>query len=229
MTSDALIEKFIYSCSHDLRGPVTSIQGLVRLANEYPQSVDIHDCIRMIGECSGKLELLIQGLQQFMEIEAMQIQPEEVQVMDVIDSAIAMFSKQIQEYRVAVVRKDRPMIWKTNFYLASEIITKLISNSIAFRDTGKVASNITIDLTRERNSLFLEIRDNGLGIPADLQSRLFSPFFRAHAISSGPGLGLFLVKRMVKKLAGDVIIKSAEQVGTTVIIKLPLVSGRYSI
>jgi signal transduction histidine kinase len=228
MSSEALIEKFIYSCSHDLRGPVTTIQGLVKLAEEHPQLIDLRDCIRMIGECSGKLDNLIHGLQEFMQIEVMNVEPVDVQMQEVIGEAIGNFDDQIEGRKILIERNNDPVVWRTDPYCVKEILKKVLSNCITFRDPRKDTNTIAIAMEHRSGNLFLKIRDNGLGIPENQQSRLFNVFFRAHEISKGPGLGLFLVKRMMKKLGGAVAVVSVEGVGTTVIIRLPLLNGQHS-
>jgi len=221
MTHDTLVQKFIYSCSHDLRGPVSSIQGLVKLVEEHPQAMEAKDCIRMIGECSNKLDDLIHGLQQFMQIEAMSVKPCDVPIHNAIDSVIEEFCDEIETHKIEIQRNIPPLTWRTDFYCITEVLKKLISNCISFRDKSKRKSHIAIDAMRKHSNLFLRIRDNGVGIPANLQSRVFDVFFRAHESSTGNGIGLFLVKRIVMKLTGQVMVRSEEGIGTTVLVRLP--------
>ena len=62
---DKLIEKFIDSCSHDLRAPVSSIQGLLRIAEHYPHHKEIHKCLQMIEACTFKMESLILSMEEY--------------------------------------------------------------------------------------------------------------------------------------------------------------------
>lgn len=81
---------------------------------------------------------------------------------------------------------------------------------------------IKISVTQARNRVRIEVSDNGDGIPPEFLPRVFDMFYRAHKKARGPGLGLYIVKHIVEKLNGTVGISSQKDVGTTVIIEMPL-------
>lgn len=102
------------------------------------------------------------------------------------------------------------------------IMANLLSNAIKYHDLRKAQPFIRISASICNTIMKLEIEDNGQGIPGELQDRLFEMFYRAHEISTGSGLGLFLVKKMVTKLNGEIVIESKHKQGTTVKITVPL-------
>jgi len=69
MTSPALIKRLMYMCSHELRGPICTIRGLVKLVEDHPQAVDIYECLQKIDECNRKMDRIIHSLQEFIAIE----------------------------------------------------------------------------------------------------------------------------------------------------------------
>jgi signal transduction histidine kinase len=98
----------------------------------------------------------------------------------------------------------------------------LIENSIKYIDIEKNQQIVDISVKRDRNNIIIKLADNGLGIPAEHQERIFEMFFRASNNAEGTGLGLFILKRAVERLKGDVSLTSELSKGTTFIISLPL-------
>jgi light-regulated signal transduction histidine kinase (bacteriophytochrome) len=70
MTSPALTERFMHLCSHELRGPVCTISGLVKLIEDHPQTIDIQDCLKKIDECTRHMEQVIHAVQEFIMVES---------------------------------------------------------------------------------------------------------------------------------------------------------------
>jgi signal transduction histidine kinase len=99
------------------------------------------------------------------------------------------------------------------------VVTNLLTNAIKF-GLGKP---IEIRLNRGQESVTLIVRDNGIGIPEDKQEQVFQPFERAVSARhyGGLGLGLHIVRTIVSGLGGNVQLKSAPGVGTTVVVTLP--------
>ncbi|MFK8163105.1 MAG: ATP-binding protein [Lewinella sp.] len=89
----------------------------------------------------------------------------------------------------------------------NQVWTNLISNALeALPDDGN--GKITIRSYQQRNNLCLEFEDNGTGIPKDIQSRVFDPFFTTKGIGEGTGMGLDIVKRVLKRHGGDISVES---------------------
>jgi signal transduction histidine kinase len=216
-----LVEKFIYSCSHDLRGPVATIQGLVRLADEHPQDVDPGHCIKMIGECNQKLDLLITSLQEYMINEAHQVQLESINANEIVEDTIHEFSDQLINESIVVEAVTLDGNCVTDRYVFSRMLRHLISNAITFSDPSKAVKKVKVGLQNIQRSLTLEVSDNGLGIPEKAQSKIFEIFYRAHKSSTGSGIGLFLVKGLAEKLRATIRLSSIEGRGTSLMIRLP--------
>jgi signal transduction histidine kinase len=218
----SLVEKFIYSCSHDLRGPVATIQGLVRLAEEYPEQVDSQTCIKMIGECSKKLDCLIHSLQEYMEIERLNVRAEDVEILQIVDEVKEEFSPELATEGILVKSNVNGTRCRTQPHHLREVLKKVIANSIHFRDRNKEA-RISIAANSDRQGVLLCVKDNGIGIPPDSQPKVFDLFYKAHDISKGSGMGLFLARKHMNKLKGSIRLHSLEGVGTSMVIRLPSV------
>ncbi len=219
--SKNLIEKFIYSCSHDLRGPVATIQGLVKLAEDHPDQIESNDCMRMIGECSDKLDHLIRSLQQYLANEAHCMAPEIVDPSQLVDEMVSFYEPELLARAITMECLVENGLSSVERFCVSQILKHLIGNAIAFSDPEKLEKRIYVRIRDAPGAFCLVVADNGLGIPKGSRSKVFDIFYRAHNTQVGVGLGLFLVKHLVTKLGGTIQVRSKVKEGTTMTIKLP--------
>jgi signal transduction histidine kinase len=104
--------------------------------------------------------------------------------------------------------------------LLRSILQNILDNSAKYRSTAR-ASRISINIVETITGVQIMISDNGIGIPEQLQEKVFHMFYRATSASSGTGLGLYIVKNSIEKLSGSVELKSIEGEGTFISIMLP--------
>src|SRR5690349_23419297 len=95
------------------------------------------------------------------------------------------------------------------------ILLNIVSNAIKYYDPGKERSFVRMHVRRGSEQAIIEIEDNGIGIPQELQQRVFDMFYRATESSEGSGLGLFIVKETIEKLGGTIELSSVPGAGTT--------------
>ena len=101
------------------------------------------------------------------------------------------------------------------------ILTNLVSNALKFSDLSKKHPKIEIDIHENDGNIHIKVRDNGLGIQVDRLAKVFDMFYRAHKISDGSGIGLYIVSETVKKLKGEINIKSEINNFTEINVSLP--------
>jgi signal transduction histidine kinase len=105
----------------------------------------------------------------------------------------------------------------------SLIIENLVENAIIFRKKDSLETHqITIEVFEKENSIHLIVKDNGVGINAELHDQIYDMFFRGSDQSQGTGLGLYLVKMAVDKLNGSISIESEPDEFTEFTIQLPV-------
>ncbi|NJL12583.1 MAG: ATP-binding protein [Microscillaceae bacterium] len=101
------------------------------------------------------------------------------------------------------------------------ILNNLLGNAIRYADFSKASPFVEIRAYKAPGGIVIEVRDNGLGIAPEHQSRIFEMFYRAHEKAQGSGLGLHLVKQSVEKLGGQIKVNSQVGEGTTFQLFLP--------
>jgi signal transduction histidine kinase len=203
------LRQFSYTVSHNLRGPVASLGGLIELIdskNMSSESVEIHNHIRTSIQ---KLETVIKDLNQIIDIrnEIFHIRkkvnlPSEVR--DILDG----LKKEIDQHGIIV----RTHFSSADIYsvkpMVHSILYNLISNAIKYRAPDR-RSEIVVSARIENDFIVLEVRDNGLGIDLkNHQHNLFKLYKRFHFHTAGKGLGLYLVKLQAEALGGKVEVES---------------------
>lgn len=103
------------------------------------------------------------------------------------------------------------------------VIDELVENSINFsnKSLSEKWIEITTEFSQDVNGLLLTVKDNGIGIEVDLINEVTDPFFRGTALSTGNGLGLYIVKKVCELINGKIVITSDGKNGTTVSITIP--------
>jgi signal transduction histidine kinase len=220
------LDRFIYSVSHDLRAPVTSIQGLInvlRLEEFNPQGLTTF--LDMMEKTVKKLDHFIRSIVDYshnVRHESVDIQT--INFDTLLPYVINRFHYLEGFNRVAVTtRVDATVPFATDYSRMVSILLNVIMNGFIFYDANK-ASYLNIAVTTAPGHALLEFEDNGIGIGEEHHDKVFQMFYRASALSHGSGLGLYLVKEAVEKLGGAISLQSQKGVGTRLRIELPNLS-----
>ena len=128
-----------------------------------------------------------------------------------------------------VVDENTPTLIHSDELKIRQILTNIISNGIKYTMHGKVSCNIKIN---ELNNLYIKISDTGLGIPEEMQTNIFKKYFTKNhesKISNGIGLGLYITKRLVHQMQGNINFTSKQNYGTTFSIEIPIPKPKMKI
>jgi signal transduction histidine kinase len=217
-----VIEKFIYSCSHDLRAPVSSIQGLLRIAEYYPNHEETHKCLEMIEACTQKMDKMIRSLEEYMINSQHEIQKEEVNGQELVEQIVGNYEEQLSSKGITVLKEiNITMPWMTDRHSTYQIIKHLLANAINFSDSEKKEKKILIRISATRYDSLIEVIDNGLGIPDSDQEKIFDVFYRASAQSEGLGMGLFLVNHLSQRIRANLSFNSIPKMGSCFRVNIP--------
>lgn len=216
MEANQLVNHFIKSCSHDLRAPITSIKGLVNLADYYAPNEETKECLKKIQDCTNTMDTLLHSLQEFMEINAHEVELREENCELLLENVLSGFQPVLQQNEIELTKKvEVPADWTTDGFVFSGVLSHLVSNAITFQDPDKQEKHLDIRIVSNRAETVLEVKDNGLGISKSIQPQIFHPFFKAHAESKGIGMGLFQVSNLAKKVKARLSVFSREGIGSS--------------
>jgi signal transduction histidine kinase len=216
------LDHFVYSASHDLKAPLSSILGLINIAK---YEVKDENALGYFGRIENRVERLTLFIKEVIEISRntrTEIKTEAVHLEHLIDEVIENnnyivgmeninFEKQI--------KLDSPIL--TDKARMEVILNNLISNAIKYSDSKK-KSKIEIIADKTKVEYRITIKDNGIGIPDEQQEKVFDMFYRGVQGKEGSGLGLYIVKNMLVKLKGEFDLYSKEGEGTKIELKFPI-------
>ncbi len=219
------LDKFVYSASHELRAPLTSVLGLITIAKlDEPGEAQLQ-YLTMMEQSINRLDKFINEIVHYSRNSRLDLKPEPVDIK-------AMLTEILEDlyYMEGVSQiKILPEITGTSTLFTDRsrlrvVLNNLISNAIKYHTLAQEHPyvHIKINITAEK-ALFM-VEDNGRGIDAIHVEKVFDMFFRAASDSKGSGLGLYIVKEIVTKLGGTITVRSELKKGSTFTVEIPNLS-----
>lgn len=216
------LEKFVYSASHDLRAPLVSVLGVLKLARM--ENIDGKS-----GEYFGMIERTINQLDGFVQnIISYYQNLKKGEILTSIESSslVDEIFQHFTFYEGADNVKFRKNIAQDGDLLLDEmrlkmILNNLISNAVKYRDQSKNESLVEVNVSANEQEFVLTVVDNGLGIKREDQIKVFDMFYRSSEQSLGSGIGLFIVKEAVEKMGGKLSVTSEIGEGAKFEVMLP--------
>ncbi len=215
------LDRFVYSTSHDLRAPLSSIRGLILLTERESDPSEMKQYIAMMKTRVNNLDKFITDISDYSRNSRTEI----VKISTPVKKVIRDVLENLRYYpgsdsvKIELNVPDELLI-VTDPMRLQMVLGNLISNAFKYYDPDKEDCYIKISVTCEDALLNLIIEDNGIGISPELVPRIFDMFFQAHEKSTGSGLGLYIVKETVQKLGGTIAVESAVNIGTKFTVKL---------
>ena len=219
---NAELDRFVYSASHDLRAPLSSLLGLVNVTVLENTNPKINKYLDLMKSSVNKLDELIRDIIHFSRNARLDISPELVHFENLAWETINNLKYLPSGSAVDTQVKVEPYV---NFYSDPKrlriLFNNLISNAFRYHDHSKAAPYIKVNISFDRNLAIIKISDNGKGIHPDHVENIFEMFYRATEDSQGSGLGLYIVKETVEKLRGSIRVHSTPREGTTFTVEVP--------
>jgi signal transduction histidine kinase len=226
------LDSFIYSISHSLRGPLSTVSGLLNLAEIEggANNNNVKELHQMMETCIKRLDTTLGQMVDQSKNARLDIDADAIDINAIIDRSIKNVSYMpgSENTEVTVINTSKVSFY-SDVYRLEVIFNSLLSNAIKYRDFTKEKSVILIQYVCTPETAAISFKDNGLGIPEKFLPKVFNMFYRASERSDGAGLGLYIVKEFVEKLKGTVSISSVENESTTVTIVLPNIKKDYSV
>jgi PAS domain S-box-containing protein len=218
------LDRFVYSASHDLRAPLKSMLGLIHITKEdvEPENTALHDRLSMLNRSVEKLDSFIEEILQYSRNARMDIENE------IIDfEKLTQDIKESYKFMDGIDGVKLQIDIKSNVKLVSDyrrlrgVLSNICSNAIKYRDVSKEAPYVNVLISCNKNKANFIIEDNGIGIADKDKEKIFEMFYRATTLSTGSGLGLYIVKETLEKLGGKIFMESELKKGTKFSIEVP--------
>ncbi len=225
------IEEFAYRTSHDLRSPLKSISALSECVVADIQDGESSQAVKgaeQIRQLSCKLIQLTEDILALTKVDAESVEFREFDFEECEQTVRDKFQADLEETQTRVefqLFHSSPLLIQGARLI--HVIDNLISNAIKYRDVTRdsrvwVRTFSRPGMSGEAGSFFLQVEDNGMGIPSEKQAEAFEMFRRFHSSQiPGSGLGLYIVKKQVAKLEGQITFQSSAD-GTVFTLELPI-------
>jgi signal transduction histidine kinase len=224
------LDTFVYSASHDLRAPISNLEGLLlALRQELPVEAWQAELVpRLLELMDGAIARFQQTLGYLTDVTQLQSEApdqvtELVELSALVEAVRLDIMPELSAARatLTVDLAECPRLWSSPRLLRS-ILYNFLSNAIKYRSPDRLPLIHVRCRRAAPGYLALEVQDNGLGLTEEQQGALFQLFKRLHTHVSGSGVGLYMVKKMVDNADGALTVQSQPGVGSTFTVTLPL-------
>ena len=220
--AQAELDQFVYSTSHNLRGPLASILGVINLLKKTNTRKERSTMLEFIEKSIGKLDETIHEITDYARNNRLAVHSEPIDFTSMIQDTVERLQYLPAACKVDIQYNIREGIdFYSDAYRLQVIFNNLISNAIKYYDPEQPRSYLNIIITSSGNNAVIAIEDNGIGILTEHQDRIFDMFHRATELSTGSGLGLYIVKEIINKLKGSIKVTSACGESTTFTLTIP--------
>lgn len=228
---DALKSEFVSMVSHELRAPLTNINGSIELllSGDAPCYDRSHrELLQIVSEQSARLTRLVQGILNVSRIEAGQLtlQPQAFNIIALIEKVIGVWeSRGVTHPFEHPQAQNLPSVWADRDR-TEEVLFNLIDNATKYSPEG---TPIRLEAESDGKFVTVAVMDRGVGIPSDEVAKIFDKFHRVdrsdHTETYGHGLGLYICRRLIEAQGGTISVESVLGEGSTFRFTLPL-AGR---
>lgn len=221
--SNKELDKFVYSVSHDLRAPLTSMMGVVEISENRTADHFLLTNFGFLKSSIQKLDGFILDILNYSRNSRLEVVNEEIDfeamLLDIMNNLKYMNKDNRMVEMNVEVTSNMPVI--SDKRRLSIVMNNLLSNAIRYQDPKSVQPFVNVKVHTTNKGTCVEIKDNGVGIKKELHGKIFDMFYRVSQRSEGSGLGLYIVKETIERLSGRIEIESELGEGTTFKIHIP--------
>ncbi|MFT3741760.1 MAG: ATP-binding protein [Gammaproteobacteria bacterium] len=226
--SDRTKSEFIANMSHDVKTPLSGMIGLADILSRELQHPKHIEMIKMIYNAGNQLMDFFENCVEMIKLEAdkVTLTTEDFNVQELLQNLVTLFKPAVEKKGLLLQVNCDPQLppfihtSKAGLY---RILLNLLGNAIKFTPSGSITINVALDPSF--NHLILTIIDTGIGIPKDKLEVIFERFSRVtpshRGTFEGHGIGLYIIKKFVTDMGGDITVKSQLKKGSSFTVTLP--------
>lgn len=220
--TNAELDKLVYSASHDIRAPLTSIAGGLQYAIENTKDDKLQEIFSLMEKNLNNLDAIIYDMTCFSGNKRERVEKTLLDAKYLYDKALGGISGINQVDTVQFLFKneiEQPMLADEGRMV--QMIKILLDNGANFKDPAKGTCWVKTTFYEKEDAYLFSVKDNGIGIASEEGDKIFQMFYRGSNKSNGSGLGLYLLKEITKKLNGKVSYTSVQGEGSEFNVEIP--------
>ncbi len=216
------LDKFVYSASHDLKAPLTSVLGIINLVKIDPDKESLQKYLSMAEINIKRLLRIINDLTNFSRNERLEISSDKIDFETLINESIASFNYLDNFNKISFnFSIEKEYVFYSDNIRIGILLNNLILNAILYHNLEQDYPYINISVESFEDTITVSVEDNGRGIDKNYHEKIFDMFYRATEDSTGSGLGLYIVKGILEKIDARIELESYLGKGTTFTIFFP--------
>jgi len=216
------LDKFAYSVTHDMRGPVLSSLGAIELAKTSDNLDEVKEMLDMMEKSLHRMDTFIQNMHEYYNIKRGELQIEEINFAGLIEEVKELFTVGARLDQTAFeVKLNQDGAFRSDELTLKIILNNLLSNAFKYQRKNNESKFVALEVNVTAGKATIYVRDNGIGIGEAHTSDIFNMFYRATSENVGSGFGLYNVKDALRKLSGTVEVQSKLQEGTEFKVEIP--------
>ena len=216
------LDKFVYSASHDLRAPLTSVLGLIGLSKMDTEDNQTLDYLDMMEKSINRLDGFVIDIINYSRNTRLEVQKEKIDFNLIISETFENL-KYIDG--ADKIETKININEKTPFYSDKSrlrvIFNNLISNATRYHKPELDHPYVKVNVNASNEKVVIQVKDNGVGIDKKYIDKIFDMFYKISKNSLGSGLGLYIVRETINKLEGTISVESEIDKGCTFTIEIP--------
>ncbi|MBN2437090.1 MAG: hypothetical protein JXL20_00655 [Deltaproteobacteria bacterium] len=225
----AAIGQLVAGIAHELNNPLASASSLIQtdiemIEEQVEKRQTDRELLKDLAYASKELNKVKEIVKSILNLSRQtQTYLEDVDMNAVIDEALQVLHNQYKTMEVSIEKhydSNLPTI-QGNFSNLGQVLINIINNALQALPDGRGKILLSTSYRQNKESIFVECRDDGIGIPPEIIKDIFKPFFSTKDVGKGTGLGLYVSYEIIKKHEGDIRVSSEAGKGTTFTIKLP--------
>lgn len=220
--ANADLDKFVYSVTHDIRGPIVSMLGALTIMKGSEDIDEMKLIVEMMEESATQMNDLIENIHSYYNLKRGNIIVEEIDFNLLVKEILYLHTVNTSMNKIRVIADVcQEVSYKNDKVLVQLIINNLLSNAVKYQKKEEENKFAAIEVLVTNAIVKIVVKDNGIGIEEQHIDSIFNMFFRATNENTGSGFGLYNVQDALLKLNGEINVKSVNGAGTEFTVIIP--------
>jgi len=216
------LDKFAYSVSHDIRGPLSGILGAINVAREMYDIAEMKEMLFLMEKSLKKLDTYILSMHDYYSLQRGELLISDIDFNKLVGEFKDIYKIYANtaniDFKVDVNQREP---FRSDVTALKLILNNLLSNAFKYQDKSNNAKSVELVIEVYKGTANIQVKDTGVGILGNHIGEIFNLFYRASSQEAGSGFGLYNVKSALLKLNGQIEVNSVLNKGTTFKVSIP--------